>query len=162
MLRITFFAASTASLTPENELCLTNCLKVFIIFNSIFYKKAVKFGLHFLTVWTKSVSSNSWYVLTCKYMRILCFCLKNSWVYLHTPNKLWQFHLAIKTATAWNNVFTMIELCICTSCSNVTLSQFFSQMRITKTDWPNPLSIKNLTSLVIIFKFHFYFYANLS
>ena len=44
----------------------------------------------------------------------------------------------------------IIELCICTPCSNAELERFLSQMQVMKTDWCNRLSEVNLTCLLRI------------
>lgn len=50
----------------------------------------------------------------------------------------------------WDNVFQLVELCLCTPHSNAMLERFFSYLRVVKTDWRNKLSEGNLTDLMRI------------
>ena len=50
----------------------------------------------------------------------------------------------------WCNIFTIIELCICTPCSIAEVKRFISQMQVVKTDWRSRLSEVNLTCLLRI------------
>ena len=85
-----------------------------------------------------------------EYMSILNFCLQQSQVHLHTPYKLWQFLFPMRETKDQCNIFTIIELCIYTPCSNAELERFISQMQVVKTDWCNRLPEVNITSLLRI------------
>ena len=80
-------------------------------------------------------------------MSILNFCLQQLQVHLHAPCKLWQFIFPMKEKRDWCYILTIIELCVCTPCSNAELERFLSQMRVVKTDWRNRLSQVNLIYL---------------
>ena len=83
-------------------------------------------------------------------MSILHFCFQQFQAHLHVPYKLWQHLFKVKKTKDWGNIFTVIELCMCTPCSKAALERFFSQMRIVKTDWRNCLLDVNLTRLLRI------------
>ena len=69
-----------------------------------------------------------------KYFSILKFCLQQLQVHLHAPYKLWQFLFPVKETRDWYIIFMIMELCICTPCSNAELERFFSQMLVVKAD----------------------------
>ena len=85
-----------------------------------------------------------------EYSRIIFFCLQNFQTHLHSPYKLWQYLYQLRDDKDWQNIFTLIELCMCSPCSNAALERFFSQMRMVKTDWRNCLNEENLTHLLCI------------
>ena len=68
-------------------------------------------------------------------MSILHFCFQQFQAHLHTSHKLWQYLFEVKKTKDWGNIFLVIELCMCTPCSDAALKRFFSQIRIVKTDW---------------------------
>ena len=85
-----------------------------------------------------------------EYSRIIFFCLQNFQTHLHSPYKLWQYLYQLQDDKDWQNIFTLIELCMCSPCSNAALERFFSQMCMVKTDWGNRLKEENLTHLLRI------------
>ena len=85
-----------------------------------------------------------------EYSRIIFFCLQNLQTHLHSPYKLWQYLYQLWDDKDWRNIFTLIELCMCSPCSNAALERFFSQMRVVKTNWRNRLNEENLTHLLRI------------
>ena len=70
--------------------------------------------------------------------------------HLHSPYKLWQYLYQLRDDKDWRNIFTLIELCMCSPCSNTALEGFFSQMHVVKTNWRNRLNKENLTHLLRI------------
>ena len=83
-------------------------------------------------------------------MSSLNFYLQQLQVHLHAPYKLWQFLFPMRETRDWCNIFTIIELCICTPCSNAEFERFFNQMWVMKTDWCNRLPEVNLTWMLSI------------
>ena len=67
-----------------------------------------------------------------EYMSILHFCFQQFQAHLHAPYKLWQYLIKVKKTKDWGNIFTVIELCMCTPCSNAALERIFSQIHIVK------------------------------
>ena len=63
---------------------------------------------------------------------------------------MWQYLYQLWDDKDWRNIFTLIELCMCSPCSNAALERFFSQMRVVKIDWRNRLNEENLTHLLRI------------
>ena len=106
--------------------------------------------LRFEDIPRQTNSSINKFAVRNEHMSIINFCLEQLQVHLHAPYKLWQFLFPMKEIRDWCNIFMIIELCICTPCSNAELERFFSQMQVVKTDWCDHPSEVNLTCLLII------------
>ena len=64
---------------------------------------------------------------------------------------MWQvLHSATKDSGRFNNVFIMIELCLCAPYANAIVERFFNYMKLVKTDWRSKLNANNLESLLRI------------
>ena len=63
---------------------------------------------------------------------------------------LHKIHLQYKDTNKWSTVKLVIEICLCTPCSNASLERFFNQLKIVKTDQRTTLSDKSLNSILRI------------
>ena len=65
--------------------------------------------------------------------------------------ELWhKILLQCKDTNKWSAVKLVIEICLCTPCSNASLERFFNQLKIVKTDQRTTLSDNSLNSILRI------------
>ena len=85
------------------------------------------------------------------YVEVVRFCQR----YLDYENsnqvELWhKVLLQCKDKPEWHGIGLVIEICLCTPCSNATLERFFNQLKIVKTDQRTALSSSSLNSILRI------------
>ena len=56
----------------------------------------------------------------------------------------------VKSKKEWYGVCLIIEICLCTPCSNATLERFFSHLKFIKTDQRTALSAGSLNAIMRI------------
>lgn len=68
------------------------------------------------------------------------------------PLAVWSklYEISKLSTSRWNNIFKLIELCLCTPYSNASLERFFSHLGVVKNDWRNRMNEENLTDLLRI------------
>ena len=65
--------------------------------------------------------------------------------------ELWhKILLLCKDKIEWYSTSLIIEICLCTPCSNATLERFFSQLQLVKTDLHTVLSSSSLNAVLRI------------
>ena len=65
--------------------------------------------------------------------------------------ELWhKLLLLCKDKIEWYSTSLIIEICLCTPCSNATLDRFFSQLQLVKTDLRTTLSSSSLNAVLRI------------
>ena len=66
------------------------------------------------------------------------------------PIQIWKLLFRNNETKNLRNILLVAEIGLCAPYSNASIEQLFSQMRVVKTDWPNKLNEKNLSSLLYI------------
>ena len=67
------------------------------------------------------------------------------------PMNLWSKNcLGNKEKESWHEIILLVEFCLCTPFSNVTLERFFSHLMVVKTEIRSRLSNESLNSITRI------------
>ena len=81
------------------------------------------------------------------YIEVVRYCQKYFDVQHVDQVELWHKILLVgKDKDDWRGVTLVIEICLCTPCSNATLERFFNQLKVVKTDQRTRLSATSLNS----------------
>ena len=106
--------------------------------------------LHFEDVLVKTFPGINVLSVEEEFILVVSHAIKHFNTQIHPPLALWQYIYGIRESKSWLNIFGMIEICMCTLCSNATLERFFSQLHVVKSVWSNCLSEENLMHLLRI------------
>ena len=83
------------------------------------------------------------------YIDVVRFCQRYFDYEKTDPTELWhKVLLQSKDKPEWRGISLLIEICLCTPCSNATLERFFSQLKVVKTEQRTALSSSSLNSLL--------------
>ena len=85
------------------------------------------------------------------YVNVVRFCQRYFNYEKTDPTELWhKVLLQCEDKPEWRGLSLLIELCLCTPCSNATLERFFSQLKVVKTEQRTALSSSSLNALLRI------------
>ena len=91
------------------------------------------------------------YDIVTNYINVVRFCQRYFNYEKTDPTELWhKVLLHCESKPEWRGLSLLIELCLCTPCSNATLERFFSQMKEVKTEQRTALSSSSLNALLRI------------
>ena len=69
------------------------------------------------------------------YAEVVRFCQRYFNYEKSNPLELWhKVLLQCNDKPEWHGIGLVIEICLCTPCSNATLERFFNQLKVVKTD----------------------------
>ena len=106
--------------------------------------------LHFEDVLVKTFPGINVLSVEEEFILVVSHAIKHFNTQIHPPLALWQYIYGIRESKSWLNIFGMLEICMCTLCSNATLERFFSQLHVVKSVWSNCLGEENLMHLLRI------------
>ena len=83
------------------------------------------------------------------YIEVVRFCQRYLDYENSDPVELWhKVLLQYQDNPEWRGIALVIEICLCTPCSNATLERFFNHLKIVKTDQRTALSSSSLNSVL--------------
>ena len=89
--------------------------------------------------------------VTAEFVSVVRYCQRYFDYENVEPLELWhKIMLLCRQKPEWSSIALIIEICLCTPCSNATLERFFSQLKIVKTDLRTSLSSSSLNSVLRI------------
>ena len=91
------------------------------------------------------------YDIVKSYIEVVRYCQRYFDYEKSNPIELWnKVLIQCEDKPEWRGIALLIEICLCTPCSNATLERFFSQLKIVKTEQRTALSSSSLNSILRI------------
>ena len=85
------------------------------------------------------------------YVDVVRYCQRYLDFEKPNPTELWHKVLLLcKDKPEWRGIALVIEICLCSPCSNATLERFFNHLKVVKTDQRTSLSSSSLNSILRI------------